>query len=122
MRHHSHTFAFHSPNVTKPPAQLRTSCAKRLGSGFSYAALDLLLVELAAGPSTYNHAAIDPDNEVVPWLNGQFEVGVAQDLETKAALLVMPLLRRVAVQARDESIESVEHGSRGGFLASAHHL
>lgn len=68
----AHTFAFHNPKLTVPPAQLRISCANRLGSGFSCEQSKLLEI----GPwkvirrRPYDRPAIDAHNKVEPWLDG----------------------------------------------------
>lgn len=62
---------------------------------------------------TYNHPPVDANDKVEPRLDGQVGVGVAQDLEAKGAVVVAGGRRqRLAVEARDESVECVEHGGR----------
>ena len=53
---------------------------------------------------SYNRSSINANNEVKPGLDGQIQVGVAQDLEAEGALLLLPLLLNVTVQARDEAV------------------
>jgi hypothetical protein len=55
--------------------------------------------------ATYNFPAIDSYNKVEPRLDAQLQVGIAQNLESIPALLVIPsLLLGVAVQAGYEAI------------------
>lgn len=104
------TFAFHSPNVTVPPAQLRTSWANRFPSADScnvYQRNELPRVFRAAA---HQWPSIDSNDEVKPGLDRQLEVRVPQNLEPKRPLFLLALLRRVAVEPRDEAIERVKHG------------
>lgn len=58
----------------------------------------------------YDGAPIDADDEVEPGLDGELQVGVAQHLEAKQALLLLLLAGVVAVKAGYEAVERVEHG------------
>lgn len=58
---------------------------------------------------SYNHAPVDADYEVEPWLYTQLQIRVAQYLES--VTLAFPLLGpRIAVEAREIAIEGVKHG------------
>lgn len=61
------------------------------------------------GLGTYNHAPIYPNHEVEPWFHAQFQIGVAQHLESVAMTFLL-LLPGVAVEARQVAIEGVKHG------------
>jgi hypothetical protein len=84
------TFALQTVKRTPPPAQLRTSCAKRCGSGLS-----CYCCQSAWGREdgskevgrAYNLTAIDPDDEVVPWIEWDVTVGVAQNLKAASTLI-----------------------------------
>lgn len=76
---------------------------------------------LGAAQPTYNDSSVDAHDKVEPRLHGQLRVGVAQDLETKEALLlvlvvVLLLPRVLAVEAGDEAIEGVEHVGHLGSI------
>lgn len=66
--------------------------------------------------SIYQHASIDPDNEVEPRLNREVGVCVAQDLEARGIVYARgPFgLLGLCVEGADEAIESVEHDFGGG--------
>jgi hypothetical protein len=57
---------------------------------------------------SYNHAPVDTHHKVEPRLNLELERGIAQHLKAEGAMALL-VGRRVAVQARNEAIEGVEH-------------
>jgi hypothetical protein len=59
--------------------------------------------------NVYDHAAIDPYDEVKPRLNRKPQVCVPQNLEAECAA-VFRLARRSAVEPRYETVDSAEHG------------
>ena len=69
--------------------------------------------------ATYDQAPIDAHNKVEPWLNGYLGVLVAEDLEAKGAVAGAVLRLGVRVEARDEAIESAEHGMRSKRVESS---
>lgn len=97
------------PSITEEPAQLRTSWAKREGSEDSWGSR--LVEEGREGEfgGRYNHAPVDANYVVEPWLDGELEVGVAQDLEAETAVGFSCLGRRITVETGYESVEGVEH-------------
>lgn len=60
------------------------------------------------GREAHNHAPVDSNNEVKPWLNSKLQTFVPKYLEAKSAL-VRILGWRIRVEARDKAIECVEH-------------
>lgn len=56
----------------------------------------------------YNHAPIDSNHKVEPRLNGELEIGVAEDLEPKCAMILFGR-RGIPVEAGYKSVEGVEH-------------
>ena len=66
--------------------------------------------------STYYLTAIDANDEVVPRFNGDFEVLVAQDLETIWRAIPGALGRTFRIEARDEAIQRSKHGTHGCIL------
>lgn len=69
----------------------------------------LLLVFLVAKGKPYNHSSINAHDEVEPRLDRKLEVCISQHLESKQPLLMLLLPRVVAVEARHETVERVEH-------------
>lgn len=108
-------FADQRPRETEPPAQLRTSWAKRLGSGLSWREGALSVSYLSNGgslwksQSTYDGPAVNTNDEVKPRLDVEFEVRVAEHLETEGALVVL-LSWLLPVQAGHEAVQRIEHG------------
>ena len=105
--------------MTEPPAQLRTSWAKSVGSESSWG-FGVSYQKNSPGCCPrrvpYNHAAVDADDKVEPRLDGELRVGVAQHLEPKGAVVLLGCRRRVAIEARYEAIEGVEHGVAAEWL------
>lgn len=62
----------------------------------------------ATEAATHNHTAIYAHNKVKPGLDGELRAGVAQHLKAKEALLLL-LAGIVAIEARYEAVERVEH-------------
>lgn len=60
-------------------------------------------------PATYDWPSVDSNDEVEPWLNGQFKIRIPQHLETKGPLVVASLYL-FAIQAGHEAVERIEHG------------
>lgn len=60
-----------------------------------------------------NHAPVDPNDEVEPWLDGKLQVCVSQHLEAKQVLLVVVLLSGIlAVETGYEAVERIEHSGK----------
>ena len=57
---------------------------------------------------TYNHAPVDSNYEIKPWLDSKFKTCVPEYLESKGAV-GWALSWRLGVQARDKTIECIEH-------------
>jgi hypothetical protein len=104
---HDLTFALHRPSVTVPPAQLRTSWAKRVASESSY---DHQYATNVLNRVSYNDTPIDSNYKVKPWLEGELEIRVSQDLETERGVVGI-VVGRLGVQPRYEAIECVKHDS-----------
>ena len=66
---------------------------------------------------SYYHPAIDANNKVEPGLDAQLEVGVPQHLEAVLLALPLVLLLRVAIEARYEAVQGVEHRCGFAFVA-----
>lgn len=66
--------------------------------------------------STYNRSSVDANNKVEPGLDSKLKVGVPQDLEAKRAPFLSSLLLDISVQARDETIQRIEHGAFGSSI------
>ena len=58
--------------------------------------------------NSYNHAAVDTDYEVKPWLDSQLETLIAQDLKAKGADVFL-VRWCLSVEAGYEAIEDVKH-------------
>ena len=105
--------------MTEPPAQLRTSWAKSVGSESSWG-FGVSYQKNSPGCCPrrvpYNHAAVDADDKVEPRLDGELRVGVAQHLEPKGAVVLLGCRRRVAIEARYKAVEGVEHGVAAEWL------
>lgn len=63
--------------------------------------------------------SIDPNDKIKPWLQGQFAVLVAQDLEAKRSALsgrMSRFLGRLGVETPDESVQSTKHAAISGLV------